>query len=92
MKHEVYQVYNPQQKQFVKMRNGRILENSYFQFEGVPLFGEGKKKEPSQALASEKSNTSLKPEQNEPAEDKAEVEPVNDEPDKEDGMGFMGYF
>lgn len=50
--HETYQVYNAQNKQFVKMRNGQILECSYFQFEDVPLFGE-----PKQEAANEAPNT-----------------------------------
>lgn len=39
-KQEIYQVYNEQNKQFVKMKNGQILGNSYFPFEGVPIFGD----------------------------------------------------
>lgn len=75
---QVYQVYNPQNKQWVKMRNGQVLENSYFQFPDVPIFG----------------NPGTEPEiKGEPDEQDPDQDPEHDpENDGSGGFTFMEDF
>lgn len=75
-KHEKYQVFNPQNKQFVLMKNGEILDNSYFKFSGVPLFGGGPE--------SSKIDPENRPGNDEPAEDNKS----DNKTDSESGGGF----
>lgn len=79
--HETYQVYNRQNKQFVKMRNGKILDNSYFKFDDIPLFGGGPgPDDPEPAEAKKQAQKDDKPAEN------------SSENDEDDGGVFMPLF